>query len=50
MGVVFAGYMKIVLPLLVVIPGIVAFRLYPGLVDKDLAFPKPARGSFCPWV
>ncbi len=39
MGVVFAGFMKIVLPLLVVIPGIVAFRLYPGLQDKDDAFP-----------
>jgi len=43
MGVVFAGYMKIVLPLLVVIPGIVAFRLYPGLADKDLAFPTLVR-------
>lgn len=43
MGVVFAGYMKIVLPLLVVIPGIVAFRLYPGLQDKDLAFPTLVR-------
>ena len=31
MGVVFAGFMKILLPLLVVIPGIVAFRLYPNL-------------------
>ncbi len=38
MGVVFAGFMKIVLPLLVVIPGIVAFKLYPGLADKDQAF------------
>ncbi len=43
MGVVFAGFMKILLPLLVVIPGIIAFRLYPGLVDKDLAFPKLVR-------
>lgn len=43
MGVVFAGFMKILLPLLVVIPGIVAFRLYPGLPDKDLAFPKLVR-------
>ncbi len=40
MGVVFAGFMKVLLPLLVVVPGIIAFRLYPGLVDKDLAFPK----------
>lgn len=43
MGVVFAGYIKIVLPLLVVIPGIVAFRLYPDLQDKDLAFPTLVR-------
>ncbi len=43
MGVVFAGFMKIVLPLLVVIPGIVAFRLYPGLEDPDQAFPTLVR-------
>lgn len=43
MGVVFAGFMKILLPLLVVIPGIIAFKLYPGLADKDLAFPKLVR-------
>lgn len=43
MGVVFAGFMKVVLPLLVVIPGIVAFQLYPGLADKDLAFPTLVR-------
>jgi SSS family solute:Na+ symporter len=43
MGVVFAGFIKILLPLIVVIPGIVAFRLYPGLADKDLAFPTLVR-------
>lgn len=43
MGVVFAGFMKILLPLLVVIPGIVAFRLYPALQDKDQAFPNLVR-------
>jgi SSS family solute:Na+ symporter len=43
MGVVFAGFMKIILPLLVVIPGIVAFRLFPGLSDKDQAFPTLVR-------
>jgi SSS family solute:Na+ symporter len=43
MGVVFAGFMKVLLPLLVVIPGIIAFRLYPGLQDKDLAFPALVR-------
>lgn len=29
MGVVFAGYMKIIMPLLVVIPGLILFALYP---------------------
>ncbi len=43
MGVVFAGFMKILLPLLVVVPGIIAFKLYPGLTDKDLAFPTLVR-------
>jgi SSS family solute:Na+ symporter len=43
MGVVFAGFMKILLPLLVVIPGIVAFHLYPNLPDKDQAFPTLVR-------
>ena len=39
MGVLFAGYMKIILPLLVVIPGIVAFKLFPQLADPDQAYP-----------
>lgn len=43
MGVVFAGFMKVVLPLLIVIPGIIAFKLYPTLQDKDLAFPTLVR-------
>jgi SSS family solute:Na+ symporter len=43
MGVVFAGFMKILLPLLVVIPGVVAFKLYPHLADKDQAFPTLVR-------
>jgi len=43
MGVVFAGFMKILLPLLVVIPGIVAFKLYPGMKDPDQAFPTLVR-------
>jgi SSS family solute:Na+ symporter len=35
--------MKVVLPLLIVIPGIIAFKLYPDLHDKDLAFPTLVR-------
>jgi SSS family solute:Na+ symporter len=40
MGVIFAGYVQAVLPLLVVVPGLIAFRLYPGLADPDQAYPK----------
>jgi solute:Na+ symporter, SSS family len=42
-GVVFAGFMKLLLPLLVVVPGIIAFKLYPNLTDKDQAFPTLVR-------
>ena len=40
MGVVFAGFMQNLLPFLVVVPGIVAFQLFPGLADPDQAYPK----------
>ncbi len=43
MGVMFAGFVKLLMPLLVVVPGIVAFRLFPGLPDKDTAFPTLVR-------
>jgi solute:Na+ symporter, SSS family len=43
MGVLFAGFVKLLMPLLVVIPGIIAFKLYPGLADKDTAFPTLVR-------
>jgi SSS family solute:Na+ symporter len=43
MGVVFAGFMKILLPFLVVLPGIVAFRLFPGMNDPDQAYPRLVR-------
>ncbi|MEI6655066.1 MAG: sodium/solute symporter [Verrucomicrobiota bacterium] len=49
MGVVFAGFLKLLVPFLVVLPGIVAFRLYNPengllkaecvLLQADLAFP-----------
>jgi SSS family solute:Na+ symporter len=35
--------MKVLLPLLVVIPGIVAWKLFPTLSDKDQAFPALVR-------
>lgn len=43
MGVIFAGFMKLVIPFLVVIPGIVAFKLFPGLSDPDEAYPRLVR-------
>jgi solute:Na+ symporter, SSS family len=38
MGVVFAGFLHVVLPLLFVIPGIIAFRLSPHLDRPDVAY------------
>ncbi len=42
-GVVFAGFMKILLPFLVVLPGIIAFHLFPGLADPDQSYPRLVR-------
>ncbi|MFB3902672.1 MAG: SLC5 family protein [Acidobacteriota bacterium] len=39
MGIVFAGFLKVVLPLIVVFPGIAAYKLYPNLARPDLAYP-----------
>ena len=38
-GVVFAAYLKILMPTIVVLPGIVAFALYPTLQAPDQAYP-----------
>jgi len=35
MGIVFAGFMKIFLPLIVVIPGLIYFAMEPGLTDRQ---------------
>jgi SSS family solute:Na+ symporter len=40
MGVIFAGFVQAVLPFLVVLPGIIAFKLFPGLPDPDQAYPR----------
>ena len=39
MGLVFAGLLKLILPLIVVIPGIVAFALDAPLEKPDQAIP-----------
>jgi len=38
-GLLFAGYLKILLPFIVVIPGIVAYSLHADLVKSDEAYP-----------
>ena len=38
-GVVFTLYLKFLLPLLIIVPGLVAPRLFPGLERPDLVFP-----------
>jgi SSS family solute:Na+ symporter len=39
MGVVFTMYLKFLLPLIIIVPGLVAPRLYPNLAKPDLVFP-----------
>jgi solute:Na+ symporter, SSS family len=38
-GTVFAGYLKILMPFIVVIPGIIAYVLNPGISPPDKAYP-----------
>src|SRR5436190_2328982 len=38
MGVVGAGYLRIVTPLFFVLPGIIAFKLFPNLPRQDMAY------------
>lgn len=42
-GVIFAGFMKLLIPFLVVVPGIIAYQLFPGLADPDEAYPRLVR-------
>lgn len=39
MGVVFTDYLKFFMPLIILVPGLMARRLYPDLERGDLAFP-----------
>ncbi|WP_102797394.1 sodium/sugar symporter [Bowmanella denitrificans] len=38
-GIVFAAFLKLLMPIIVVLPGIVAFVLHPGLEPADKAYP-----------
>ncbi len=50
MGVVFADYLKFLTPLVIVVPGLVAPRLYPNLQRPDLVFPTLVQGLLDPGV
>ena len=39
-GIAFAAYMKLLMPVIVVLPGIAAFVLTPGLAAPDQAYPE----------
>ncbi len=43
-GVLFAGFFKVLVPFMMMIPGVIAFHLYgPGLSTIDLAYPRLVR-------
>ncbi len=43
-GVLFTGFFKVMVPFLMMIPGVIAFHLYgPGLATIDLAYPQLVR-------
>lgn len=44
MGIVLADYLKFLMPLLIVAPGILAVKLYPNLERPDLIFPTLVQG------
>lgn len=44
MGVVFADYLKFALPLIIIVPGLVAPQLYPNLDKPDAVFPTLVKG------
>ena len=54
-GVLLSGFLKMMVPLILVIPGIIASRLIPGLEHNDFAYPSlvskvlpwPVVGLFC---
>ena len=44
-GVLFSGFFKVMVPFMMMIPGIIAFHLYgPSLASIDLAYPQLIRG------
>ena len=48
MGVVFADYLKFLMPLVIIVPGLVAPKLYPNLERADLVFPTLVQDLLSP--
>lgn len=50
-GVLFAGFFKVLVPFMMMLPGIIAFHLYgPGLASIDLAYPRLIRDVLPVWA
>ncbi len=50
-GVLLSGFFKVLVPMFMMIPGIIAFHLYgPGLASIDLAYPQLVRDVFPVWM
>ncbi len=47
-GVLLSGFLKMMVPLLLVLPGVIAARLVPGLSSNDYAYPALVANSL-PW-
>ena len=50
MGVVFADYLKFLMPLIIIVPGMMAPKLYPNLERADLVFPTLVKDLLAPGV
>jgi SSS family solute:Na+ symporter len=48
MGVVFADYLKFLMPLVIIVPGLLAPKLYPNLERPDLVFPTLVENLLSP--
>jgi len=48
MGVVFCDYLKFLMPLVIIVPGLVAPELYPSLERADLVFPTLVQDLLAP--
>lgn len=50
-GVLFSGYLKLLVPMFMMLPGVIAYHLYgPGLASIDLAYPQLIRDLFPMWL